>query len=68
MQYSTDWVDVAAVQKLLSLSGQSLMWLLKLLSVSVEVALGTTDGSSVSSEEVRDKTSRVCVPIVGHLK
>lgn len=53
-----------AEQQLLSLSA----WLLQLLSVAVEATLGSGDGSGVPSEEVRDKSSRVCVPMVDGFK
>lgn len=61
---STGLVDVVGVQEQLSLTA----WLLQLLSVSAEATLGSGDGSSVSSEEVRDKSSRVCVPILDDFK
>lgn len=56
------------MEKLLSFLGMSFASLLQLLAVTVEAAPGTGGGSSVSSEEVRDKSSRVSPPIVDDFK
>lgn len=66
--YSTSLLDVAGVQKLLSVSEPSLVRLVWLLVVSVAGSPGTADGSRFSSEELRDKSCKVRVPVVDNFK